>query len=411
MIRGASVMTSVPVAGGRDFGCDETTLDQVVALGNAAPLGIKVRFGHPNMSGDAIGTYLGRARNFRRDGERARADITMAASAEKSPRGNLSDYVLTLAEEDPAAFGCSVVMSGEVVDVPMGASPAQVMPPGMMPPTEDDEDEDEAPRKVFRCTALLGCDVVDEPAANPAGMLSSDQSFAARATGLLEEFSRAGGTAEQLRGFVQRAATNGSRIAADFLSTSEGNMSDEPKTEELTAVSTERLAKLEAELAAANAEREELRRKAAETERLSRLDGARREFAEAVRLGKLPPALKTWALGHYDASNAPIVDENGAPKGLGYAVTDPAGFAAFLSALAPGAFGLMPVQGATGTKPSGDQAALDYLGLINRKATELMAAGWDERTAKFEAARVTQKDNPDAYRAYYGSRPGAGKGN
>jgi hypothetical protein len=35
-------------AEGHGFFLDETTLDQVVALGNAQPKGVKVRFGHPN---------------------------------------------------------------------------------------------------------------------------------------------------------------------------------------------------------------------------------------------------------------------------------------------------------------------------------------------------------------------------
>ena len=43
---------------------DDQALDMVVDLGNKSNLGVKSRFGHPNMSGTALGTFLGRVSNF-----------------------------------------------------------------------------------------------------------------------------------------------------------------------------------------------------------------------------------------------------------------------------------------------------------------------------------------------------------
>ena len=52
---------------------DDAALDRIVELGNKSRIGIKSRFGHPNMSSTALGTFLGRVKNFRRDGDIVRA--------------------------------------------------------------------------------------------------------------------------------------------------------------------------------------------------------------------------------------------------------------------------------------------------------------------------------------------------
>lgn len=83
------------------------------------PSGLKSRFAHPTLSDDGLGKFLGRARNPRlvevvRDGQRrsaVRADLHLSDTAfEGNPNGNLGEYLLDLAEEDPDAMGASLVL-------------------------------------------------------------------------------------------------------------------------------------------------------------------------------------------------------------------------------------------------------------------------------------------------------------
>ena len=111
VIHGVAVMTAGNVKDSRGWKIDQITLDQIVAAGNAHDnLGLKSRFGHPNMSGNALGTFLGRAQNFYRDGDAARADLYISKTAYNTPEGDLASYVFGLAEKDPEAFGTSVVL-------------------------------------------------------------------------------------------------------------------------------------------------------------------------------------------------------------------------------------------------------------------------------------------------------------
>ena len=90
---------------------DDVALDSVVEFGNQSKGGIKSRFGHPNMSSTALGTFLGRTKNFRRDGDVVRADLHIDRTAHETPDGDLAGYVMNLAESDPGAFGSSMVIS------------------------------------------------------------------------------------------------------------------------------------------------------------------------------------------------------------------------------------------------------------------------------------------------------------
>jgi hypothetical protein len=110
-------------ARGHGFELDDMTLDQIVELGNAVSGGVKLedrsglisgpkmRFTHPSKYGDTLGTYLGRVRNFRREGDSVRADGFFGRSAFKSPKyGDMATYLMDLAEEDPESFGASVAI-------------------------------------------------------------------------------------------------------------------------------------------------------------------------------------------------------------------------------------------------------------------------------------------------------------
>lgn len=97
-------------------------LAEIVRLMAENKLGTKSRFTHPDMSNDGLGKFLGRAHEprlstatVRRDGKEAeipavRADLHFDPSAEKTPSGNLSDYVMELAESDPDALSSSLVL-------------------------------------------------------------------------------------------------------------------------------------------------------------------------------------------------------------------------------------------------------------------------------------------------------------
>jgi len=152
-------------------------LSRVVELGNAADYGLKVRFGHPNASGTALGTFLGRARNFtiRPDSPNVvRADIQLDTVAKDAPEGNLYDYVLRMATKNPDMFGTSIVFKpGEERD------PAEISP----------EDIAFETLPVATILELMAVDIVDDPAANEGGLFSrfSAKQIAGRFTSFLDD--------------------------------------------------------------------------------------------------------------------------------------------------------------------------------------------------------------------------------
>ena len=103
---------------------DREFCEAVAEQGNATgDVGLKVRYGHPAMCSDAIGTELGRARNFRVvdiertvDGKTVKAagviaDIYLLKSAHAAPQGDIAKHVIETAKEDPGQFGQSIVFT------------------------------------------------------------------------------------------------------------------------------------------------------------------------------------------------------------------------------------------------------------------------------------------------------------
>lgn len=156
IIRGFAVMTKGFVKDVRGWEIDETTLEQVTLAGNVAQNGLKSRFGHPMMSSEALGTFLGRAKNFQKDGDLVRADLHIDESAYKTPDGDLAGYVMDLAESDPEAFGASVVLLEYDLEEQFEAD-------GKTP--KKDANGNPLPERL-RVAKLSSVDVVDEPAAN-----------------------------------------------------------------------------------------------------------------------------------------------------------------------------------------------------------------------------------------------------
>lgn len=309
IIRGFSV-AKVGEAKGHGASLDSTTIDQIVALGQAAPRGVKARFGHPKMSAESFGTLLGRACNYRRDGDMARADLHLDPTAHATPNGNLAAYVLDLAENDPDAFGASIAFSGTreaVLD--QDGKPNKDIPP------------------VFRIKRLHATDIVDDPAATD-GLFGADELSIA----LMHPNSRLIACAEQLsvedRAFLARlldAPETLDRVRAflrgeDPIETTEkediamamtGNTGATPPAAVPAAGATppqaaqELATKTEAQLSEAQIradlqrqldetkkDLEAVKAQQAETARLARLQADCNSFAELVRLGKSLPYLE-----------------------------------------------------------------------------------------------------------------------
>lgn len=109
---------------------DLKSLKSLQALANKkGAVGLKSRFTHPTLSGDGLGTFLGRVHNFRieplqlnRDGEKVllhalRGDLHFDPTALEQAPGNGGKpyglYVMDLAESDPDALSSSIVVTAD----------------------------------------------------------------------------------------------------------------------------------------------------------------------------------------------------------------------------------------------------------------------------------------------------------
>lgn len=164
--------TAVVTAGeaiGHDLWLDADFLAACVTAINTTPAGLKCRFTHPGLCADGLGTLLGRLTDARLDGLTVRADLHLTPTAYDTPHGNLGDYVLSLAETDPAACGVSIVYTpDQAAETDFLAAHVT----GGMFVSPDPLNGNNLPHA--RLAKLHAADVVDDPAANPAGMFSTD---------------------------------------------------------------------------------------------------------------------------------------------------------------------------------------------------------------------------------------------
>ena len=159
---------------------DDLSLEKIIEFGNKSKIGVKSRFGHPNMSTTALGTFLGRVKKFRRDGDIVRADLYIDETAHKTPDGDLAGYIMDLAESDPGAFGSSMVIHWDEEfrkdekGKPLKDEEGNVLPP------------------LIRVKKLMSVDVVDDPAANKGlfGMpfFTEDVKLSGSMTSFLDRF-------------------------------------------------------------------------------------------------------------------------------------------------------------------------------------------------------------------------------
>lgn len=181
LITGAAAITRGEALGHNAW-VDSFAIDQVVELGNRASKGIKVRFTHPGLSADGMGSQLGRMKNFRREGDRAIGDIHFSRSSRKTPDGDLGTYVMDLADEDPEAFGMSIVFDQDV-EAQNKFAEEHGDEDGRFSTPDDDNSEN---YRHIRLAKLFASDVVDEPAANPAGLFRAGHEIADEADRLCE---------------------------------------------------------------------------------------------------------------------------------------------------------------------------------------------------------------------------------
>ncbi len=133
-------------AKGHNMEMDDTTLNQIVELGNESGRGVRVRFGHPTECTPALGSVIGYRKNFRRDGQYVKADLHFLEPEpdDVTMKGNIA-HVIALAEQAPDKIGNSVEI---MVDLER---------------REKDEDGN-VPLPLVRVKSLHAVDVVEEPA-------------------------------------------------------------------------------------------------------------------------------------------------------------------------------------------------------------------------------------------------------
>lgn len=96
---------------GHDLWSDTKTIEILAALGNKAYGGIRMRFGHPGISDNAMGRKVGRAFNFRVEENKLLHDVRLFAPAEDSPVLNKPvSYIMEMAEQHPEEIAESVVI-------------------------------------------------------------------------------------------------------------------------------------------------------------------------------------------------------------------------------------------------------------------------------------------------------------
>jgi hypothetical protein len=186
LIRGAAVVTRGEALGWGMWLDGDFLISVADAINAAGERGIKGRFTHPNSCNDGLGSYLGRWSNATLDGEMVRADLHVNEVAHSAPEGDIGTYVLELAAQDPEAFGASIVFQWDAVAEELFESRNKQLDPttGQVHFVSPDPDNVENLPHA-RLQRLWAIDCVDEPAANPQGMLSANQP-AAQAEALID---------------------------------------------------------------------------------------------------------------------------------------------------------------------------------------------------------------------------------
>ena len=173
----------------RNWTVDTETLSQAAKFMSQGNNGTKARYTHPNMSSDGMGSFLGRWKNTKVDGDTLRGDLHVAEAAFNSPQGDLGTYVLDLADEDPEAFGVSLAtkLDWDNLDEFESAQYEE-----RRQARKNNEALPELKKWPMRFTGIRAGDVVDEPAATRGGFFSltdvDNRNLPAQATVLLDSY-------------------------------------------------------------------------------------------------------------------------------------------------------------------------------------------------------------------------------
>jgi hypothetical protein len=140
---------------------DEQSLAMIMRLIQAAPKGVKSRLSHATLSDDGVSKYLGRVSEpwldmitLERDGKQynlkaVRGNLQLSDTAfDGNPNGNIGQYVLDLATEDPDALSSSLVLQTDFEH--------RLDEKGR--PMKDDDGNELPP--LWRPTAIHGSDIV-----------------------------------------------------------------------------------------------------------------------------------------------------------------------------------------------------------------------------------------------------------
>lgn len=158
---------------------DTTALGQIATLGNAQNMGVKSRFGHPNMCDSALGSYIGRYKDFRIDTietekgsvQAAVADLYLDPTAKALPgKGDVYKYILDMAESNSDMFGNSIHYSPD--------KPAKK--------NEQDASGNEVVKTYERVKSLIASDLVDSPCAT-TNLFKDTNDLASKVTEFLED--------------------------------------------------------------------------------------------------------------------------------------------------------------------------------------------------------------------------------
>jgi hypothetical protein len=271
IIEGVKVCTEGE-ASGHGVHLDSEFIQTVVKFGNEKKQGLKARFGHPNMCSTALGTFIGRHKNFREqttvrdDGSKALtavADLFLSNEAKGAPGGDLHTYILGLAKNEPDMFGESIVFTPgreyrKTSDGDNAYVTWQTGPDGKELFDEDGlrllgyVDKDGKPinpketplsEEIYvECAALHACDCVDDPAAND-GLFSkfAGETVAGQITEFLDLHPQVWGAVSGNPDILAAIAKHGDRVAEFIAKYSEYNskqkkeiaMNPKPNSEKL----------------------------------------------------------------------------------------------------------------------------------------------------------------------------------
>ncbi len=139
------------------------SLKCIVRLANSAPGGLRSNLDHPEQGKSRrLGGHLGRARNFRIDGDKVRADLHFDPVANAVPIGGgrpHAEFVKSLATTDAHAIGASLVLSStQTLDRDSAGRPRRDADGSLALP-------------IWNPTALAAVDLVAEPDASVCGLL------------------------------------------------------------------------------------------------------------------------------------------------------------------------------------------------------------------------------------------------